>query len=82
MLWYAHISVHEEFLVVGVLLHSRIHELESIKQARQLAYWIYRHLQTDSNRLAQGFELLLAILSLGECTKHPIFQHKTGVPAS
>lgn len=37
MLWDAHISVHEQLLMIVVLLHSSIHELESIQQTRQLA---------------------------------------------
>jgi len=42
---HAHISVHEKLLMVHVLLHSSIHELEGIQQARQLAYRINGYLK-------------------------------------
>ena len=41
------IPVHEQLLVINVLLHSSIHELESIQQARQLANGIYRNLHAS-----------------------------------
>lgn len=46
LIGHAYISVHEKFLMVRVLLHSSIHELEGIQQARQLGYRINGHLQT------------------------------------
>lgn len=48
---HAYISVHEKFVMVHVLLHSSIHELEGIQQARQLAYRINGHLQTTTDTL-------------------------------
>ncbi len=46
---HAYISVHEKFLMVHVLLHSSIHELEGIQQARQLAYRINGHLNSRAD---------------------------------
>lgn len=48
---HAYISVHEKFFMVHVLLHSSIHELEGIQQARQLAYGINGHLQMRADTL-------------------------------
>ena len=48
---HAHVSVHEKFFMVHVLLHSSIHELEGIQQARQLAYRINGHLKNEGRNL-------------------------------